>query len=79
MTFPEDSQYFPVLLNGTPLTDPDRDESPDEVDIVGSTQFPAAYYAYDGTNVYFRLRLNSDPAFKTGFSNFSWGGIVRYE
>ncbi|WP_042167209.1 carboxypeptidase regulatory-like domain-containing protein [Paenibacillus gorillae] len=73
MAFPEDSQYVPVLAGGAPLTDPANDVSPDECDIVGSTQFPAAYYAYDGTNVYFRLRLNSDPQFKTSFRNFSWG------
>ncbi|MGO4108133.1 hypothetical protein [Paenibacillus sp. YAF4_2] len=32
-----------------------------------------AYYAYDGTNVYFRMRLNTNPRFKNNFRNFAWG------
>ncbi|WP_438448238.1 carboxypeptidase regulatory-like domain-containing protein [Gorillibacterium sp. sgz5001074] len=75
MAFPSDAQFQPILLNGSPLFDPPGDESPTSTDIVGNAQFPAAYYAYDGTNVYFRLRLNADPRFKTGFQNFAWGLI----
>ncbi|WP_127533002.1 beta strand repeat-containing protein [Paenibacillus kobensis] len=73
MPFPSLAQFVPVTLNGAPVTDPVRDVSPDETDIVGSAAYPAAYYAYDGTNVYFRIRLNADPRFKTGFNNFAWG------
>ncbi|PWW04865.1 carboxypeptidase family protein [Paenibacillus cellulosilyticus] len=73
MPFPSNAQYVPVRLSGAPVTDPVRDVSPDETDIVGSTAFPAAYYGYDGTNIYFRIRLNADPRFKTGFRNFAWG------
>lgn len=73
MPFPSNAQYVPVTLSGAPVTDPVRDVSPDETDIVGSPTFPAAYYGYDGTNIYFRIRLNADPRFKTGFNNFAWG------
>ncbi|PWV92502.1 carboxypeptidase family protein [Paenibacillus cellulosilyticus] len=73
MSFPNNVQYVPVTLNGIPISDPVRDVSPDETDIVGDEAFPAAYYGYDGTNLYFRLRLNADPRFKTGFRNFAWG------
>ncbi|MEF7438051.1 carboxypeptidase regulatory-like domain-containing protein [Paenibacillus lautus] len=77
MTFPSTAQYVPVTMGGMPAVDPVRDVSPDETDIVGNTQFPAAYYAYDGTNVYFRMRLNADPRFKTGFTNFAWGVLFN--
>ncbi|GMK37253.1 hypothetical protein PCCS19_03060 [Paenibacillus sp. CCS19] len=73
MPFPSNAQYVPVTLNGAPVSDPVRDVSPDQTDIVGSSAFPAAYYGYDGTNIYFRIRLNADPRFKTGFTNFAWG------
>lgn len=73
MSFPNDNQFVPVTLDGLPVTDPPGDVSPDETDIVGSSAYPAAYYAFDGTTVYFRMRLNTDPRFKNGFSNFAWG------
>ncbi|MFC4303031.1 carboxypeptidase regulatory-like domain-containing protein [Cohnella boryungensis] len=73
MPFPSSSQFVPVTLGGAPLVDPPKDVSPSETDIVGTAAFPAAYYAYDGTNVYFRLRLNSDPRSRSVFKNFAWG------
>lgn len=73
MPFPSNNQFIPVVSRGLPVTDPVRDVTPDETDIVGSSQFPAAYYAYDGANIYFRMRLNADPRFKTAFANYIWG------
>ncbi|MFC4098834.1 carboxypeptidase regulatory-like domain-containing protein [Paenibacillus xanthanilyticus] len=75
MLFPTDAQFTPVLLSGNiVLFDPPGDQSPASTDIVGNAQFPAAYYSYDGTNVFFRLRLNADPRTRTGgFDNFAWG------
>ncbi|MCM3630196.1 carboxypeptidase regulatory-like domain-containing protein [Paenibacillus glycanilyticus] len=73
MPFPSNAQFVPLTQNNLPVVDPVSDVSPDETDIVGNAQFPAAYYAYDGTNVYFRMRLNADPRFKTNFHNFAWG------
>ncbi|MBW7474867.1 carboxypeptidase regulatory-like domain-containing protein [Paenibacillus oenotherae] len=73
MPFPSNSQFVPVLLQGAPVSDPVKDVSPDETDIVGSSQYPAVYYAYDGTNVYFRIRLNADPRAQSAFKNFIWG------
>ncbi|MWC31119.1 beta strand repeat-containing protein [Paenibacillus sp. MMS18-CY102] len=73
MPFPSNAQYVPLKQNNVNVVDPVRDVSPDETDIVGDAQYPAAYYAYDGTNVYFRMRLNTDPRFKSDFRNFAWG------
>ncbi|MBU7592485.1 carboxypeptidase regulatory-like domain-containing protein [Metabacillus halosaccharovorans] len=79
MPFPINSQYTPITVGGTPLFDLLGDESPVSTDIVGNSSFPAAFFAYDGTNVYFRLRLNGDPRNPqlTGFRNFSWGVLIN--
>ncbi|MEY9091683.1 carboxypeptidase regulatory-like domain-containing protein [Paenibacillus sp. RC84] len=77
MSFPSDSQFFPVTLNGVPVGDPVSDVSPASTDIVGNAQFPAAYVSYDTIYVYFRLRLNGDPRAKTGFDNFAWGVLFN--
>lgn len=73
MPFPSNTQYVPLKQGNIIVADPVRDVSPDETDIVGDAQFPAAYYAYDGTNVYFRMRLNANPRDKSSFKNFAWG------
>ncbi|WP_433750424.1 carboxypeptidase regulatory-like domain-containing protein [Falsibacillus pallidus] len=79
MPFPSNAQYLPILVNGAPLYDHTGDESPSSVDIVGDTTYPAAFFAYDGINVYFRLRMNQDPRNNklTGFQNFAWGVLLN--
>lgn len=79
MAFPSNAQYTPVLVGGVPLFDVLGDESPVSTDIVGNSTFPAGFFAYDGTNVYFRLRLNGDPRNNqlTGLRNFSWGVLIN--
>lgn len=79
MPFPSNTQYTPITVGGTPLFDLLGDDNPVSTDIVGNSSFPAAFFAYDGTNVYFRLRLNGDPRNPqlTGFRNFSWGVLIN--
>ncbi|SFS43689.1 carboxypeptidase regulatory-like domain-containing protein [Marininema halotolerans] len=73
MLFPSSIQFQPIPFQGSVLFDHIGDINPKETDIVGTTQFPAAYYAFDGTHAFFRLRLNADPRLKTGFTQFAWG------
>jgi large repetitive protein len=77
--FPSNAQYTPILVGGAPLFDLLGDESPVSTDIVGNSIFPAAFFAYDGVNVYFRLRLNGDPRNNqlTSFRNFTWGVLIN--
>ncbi|ANE46622.1 hypothetical protein SY83_10455 [Paenibacillus swuensis] len=75
--FPGATQFTPLTLKGAPLFDPPLDENPSSVDIVGDASFPSAYIAYDGTHVFFRLRLRTDPRFKTAFQNFTWGVLLN--
>lgn len=79
MAFPSNIQFVPIKVNGIPPSDPAGDVSPSAVDIVGNEQFPPAYYAYDGQNVYFRLRLQGDPRSNNSFQNFIWGVLFDYQ
>ncbi|MBN9654118.1 carboxypeptidase regulatory-like domain-containing protein [Halobacillus sp. GSS1] len=79
MAFPSNQQYQPLLLGSQPIFDVLGDESPSSTDIVGNSQFPAGYFAYDGQTIYFRIRLNTNPVNSqlTGFRNFAWGILVN--
>ncbi|WP_129729008.1 carboxypeptidase regulatory-like domain-containing protein, partial [Ectobacillus funiculus] len=79
VAFPSNDQFSPVIVGGQPSFDIVGDESPGSTDLVGNASFPSFYYAYDGTNVYFRLRLNEDPRnnAKTAFQNFAWGVLFN--
>ncbi|MHC8520972.1 hypothetical protein ACPJHQ_06155 [Rossellomorea sp. H39__3] len=79
MAFPSNNQYTAIEVGGVPLFDVLGDESPASTDLVGNSTFPAGFFAYDGTNVYFRLRLDADPRNTqlTGFRNFSWGVLIN--
>jgi hypothetical protein len=65
------------FADGTTIADPQGEPgiSPDNVDISSDagTQ-PSVYFAYDGTNAFFRLRVLGDPADskKGGFDNAFW-------
>ncbi|WP_377887184.1 carboxypeptidase regulatory-like domain-containing protein [Alkalihalobacillus sp. R86527] len=79
MSFPNDIQYSPIPLGTGVYFDVTGDQSPTAVDLVGNQSNPSFAMAYDGTNVYFRLRLREDPRNrkKTGFQNFSWGVLFN--
>ncbi|MBX0356899.1 carboxypeptidase regulatory-like domain-containing protein [Halobacillus sp. Nhm2S1] len=79
MSFPSNEQFQSFNLGAEPIYDFLGDENPGSVDIVGDSQFPAGYFAYDGENVFFRIRVNDDPVNNkgTGFRNFAWGVLVN--
>lgn len=79
MAYPADNQFIPFSLGGVPFGDVPNDESPGSADIVGDATFPAVFLAYDGTTLYFRMRVNEDPrnSQKTGFQNFAWGYLIN--
>lgn len=79
MAFPSNIQFVPIKVNGVPPSDPAGDVTPASVDIVGDAQFPPAYYAYDGQNVYFRIRLQGDPRSNNSFQNRIWGVLFDYQ
>ncbi len=79
MAYPADNQFIPFGIGGVAFGDVPNDESPGGVDIVGNAAFPAAFLAYDGTTLYFRMRVNEDPrnSQKTGFQNYAWGYLIN--
>ena len=66
-----------VALDCAPGGDPVGDESPSQVDIVGDAAHPATYYAYDAKYLYFRYRLDANPAIKGGYSEGIWSALMQ--
>ncbi|MFC0186763.1 carboxypeptidase regulatory-like domain-containing protein [Fictibacillus aquaticus] len=79
MAFPSNDQFTAITVGGVPYADVINDISPAGTDIVGSASFPSFYFAYDEINVYFRMRVKSDPRnnAKTAFTNFAWGVLLN--
>lgn len=76
MPFPSNVQFTPITVGGAPPTANVDAAFPASLDIVGNSQFPPAYFAYDGRNVYFRFRLRGDPRSRTVFLNQTWGVLL---
>ncbi|MET3728315.1 5-hydroxyisourate hydrolase-like protein (transthyretin family) [Fictibacillus halophilus] len=79
MSFPSNNQFSAITVGGAPYADVIRDINPAGTDIVGNNSFPSFYFAYDEINVYFRMRVRSDPrnSAKTAFANFAWGVLLN--
>ncbi|MCF6137491.1 carboxypeptidase regulatory-like domain-containing protein [Pseudalkalibacillus berkeleyi] len=79
MPFPKNNQFTPIRVGGIPYADVIKDMNPASTDIVGNGSFPSFYFAYDTINVYFRMRVRSDPRnkSKTSFANFAWGVLLN--
>ena len=77
-TWPEDGDWQVAQRDGAPLSDPCEDVSgSDWWDIVGDASDPVAYTAWDGTNLWFRMRVHGEPARTTGSGSwrcFCWRG-----
>lgn len=72
--WPTAGDWIAAELDGAPLTDPCGDIGGNEWwDIVGDSGSPAAYWAEDGTDVFFRLRLHEDPTNGGAWRSFGWG------
>jgi len=69
--------------DGTQIKDDDGDQNPGYSDISsgatsGVGSLPSVYLAYDGKNVFFRLRIHDDPsdASHGGFKSFAYSVVV---
>jgi len=70
--WPQESQWNVVLKNGLPLSDPSGDAS-DGKDVVGNLTYPCCYLFNNGSALFFRLRVNSDPSQGSGLKPYGWG------
>ena len=83
VTFPADTDWEEMELAGGALTDVCGDVSGSAWwDIVGDSSDPAGYVYSDSTNIYFRLRVASEPYRSSGGSpsawrSFGWGVMME--
>ena len=57
--------------------DPAGDESPSAVDLVGDATLRAAYQAHDASFLYFRYRVDGNPAGSGGFASYAWNALMQ--
>ena len=62
---------------GCPAADLTSDASPGSTNFVGNASFPAAYYAFDSSYLYFRYRMDRNPANGGGFDQFAWTALMQ--
>lgn len=70
--WPQESQWNIVLKNGSPLSDPMGDTQ-DGKDVLGNATYPCCYFFNNGSALFFRMRLDSDPSKDTGLKPYGWG------
>jgi hypothetical protein len=76
--WPEDSEWWPLLIDGEPATDV-CDDAQGPRDIVGSAEHPVVllYFSYPALGqpadyFFVRMRIDEDPAQGGGLSPFGW-------
>src|SRR5689334_6094597 len=74
---PPNPGWIVALNSGMPVIDGEGDGSGSR-DIVGDAANPSLYMAIDNTHLYFRLRLDSNPAQSaTKFTPYGWGCVIN--
>jgi uncharacterized repeat protein (TIGR01451 family) len=75
--WPADEDWVALLdSGGVPLGDPESDSHGDSRELVGDASDPAAYIYADDDYMYYRLRVDADPAMGDGLRPFGWGFII---
>ena len=59
------------------IGDPAGDETPAAVDLVGDATHLSAFMGNDASFLYFRFRVNSDPAGSGGFASYAWNALMQ--
>lgn len=73
--WPATGQWIPIYKTGAILQDPNSDAQ-NSRNVVSDSTHAAAYMFNDGTYVFFRLRLDSDPTGSGGqglLQQYGWG------
>ena len=66
--------WTPLLCDTPNLTVP---SSPASVNLVGNSTYPPTYYAYDAGYLYFRYRVDGNPAGGGGFDSYDWTALMQ--
>jgi uncharacterized repeat protein (TIGR01451 family) len=67
-------QWLPLGCDTPDLITPD---SPSSVSFAGDHANPPAYYAYDADYLYFRYRMDTNPASGGGFAQYVWTALMQ--
>src|SRR5262245_6809208 len=59
------------------VPEPAGDESPASLDLVGTSQFPAAAVGHDADFLYFRYRVDRNATGAGGFDNWAWVALLQ--
>lgn len=73
--YPADNEWVALLRNGVLVQDPNGDAQGSR-NVVSDPDHAAAFFANDGTNLCFRMRLDDDPSGTGGqgaYKSFGWG------
>ncbi len=73
--WPNESNWIELQRNGSSITDPGADGATSR-DIVGDATNPASYIFNDGSHLYFRIRVDTDPRQGGGLAPFGWGILI---
>lgn len=73
MAQPWPASWRVYTKNGVPVEDPVDKKKPPGIDIVGNQTFPAVYFQFDGTSIFFRIRLNGNPVSGGSLIDYNWG------
>jgi outer membrane protein OmpA-like peptidoglycan-associated protein len=76
-TFPSDASWRPLLQGGTNMGDVTTDGQNNGREIVGSSVYPAVQVYLGATELFIRLRINTDPL--QGVNNlkpYGWGILI---
>ena len=71
-TWPADADWQPVMVDGSVFADPANDEN-GSLNMVGSNPEPTAFVSCDADFLYFRLRVDDNPAPNGNFVEQGWG------
>ncbi len=75
LAWPADEDWAPVTWSGQGMGDDIEDVDDRGLDLVGSDEFPALLWASDDETLWFRLRVNQDPAGSTG----AWAVVMELD
>jgi MYXO-CTERM domain-containing protein len=74
--FPADADWVALPQSGVAMGDVETDGNNNGREVVGSATLPAAFIYTDGTDMFFRLRLDETPERQGGLSPFGWGFLI---
>src|SRR5262249_49472327 len=74
---PDFSTVHWVALQCDDANVPSGNSSPASTDLVGDATFPSIQFSYDASYLYFRYRVDRNPAGPQGFDQYAWVALMH--